>query len=108
MEKPGLSPERNASLLVGLERRGAAGNVLEWDPRHAYACRLRRRTSDMNRKCLLEISVETLEGALAAERGSADRIELCADLSLGGVTPAADLPCAVRAPVLIPIFSTVR
>jgi len=62
----------------------------------------------MNRKCLLEISVETLEGALAAERGGADRIELCADLSLGGVTPGADPLRAVRAQVRIPIFSMVR
>jgi copper homeostasis protein len=62
----------------------------------------------MNRKCLLEISVETLEGALAAERGGADRIELCAELSLGGVTPGADLLRAVRAQVRIPIFSMVR
>ena len=51
----------------------------------------------MNRKYLLEISVETLEVALAAERGGADRIELCGDLSLGGVTPGADLLRAARA-----------
>jgi copper homeostasis protein len=62
----------------------------------------------MNRKCLLEISVETLEAALAAERGGADRIELCGDLSLGGVTPGAGLLRAVRAQVRIPIFSMVR
>jgi copper homeostasis protein len=62
----------------------------------------------MSRKCLLEISVETLEAAMAAERGGADRIELCADLSLGGVTPGADLLRAVRAQVRIPIFSMVR
>ncbi len=62
----------------------------------------------MNRKCLLEISVETLESALAAERGGADRIELCGDLSIGGVTPAADVLRAVRANLRIPIFSMVR
>jgi copper homeostasis protein len=62
----------------------------------------------MNRKCILEISVETLEAALAAERGGADRIELCGDLSLGGVTPGADLLRVVRAQVRIPIFSMVR
>jgi copper homeostasis protein len=62
----------------------------------------------MNRKFLLEISVETLEAARAAERGGADRIELCEDLSLGGVTPSADLVGAVRAQVRMPIFVMIR
>lgn len=62
----------------------------------------------MNRKCLLEISVETLEAAMAAERGGADRIELCGNLSIGGVTPGADLLRTVRAKLRIPIFSMVR
>jgi copper homeostasis protein len=62
----------------------------------------------MNQKCLLEISVEALESAMAAERGGADRIELCGDLSLGGVTPGADLMRTTRAQVRIPIFSMVR
>jgi copper homeostasis protein len=62
----------------------------------------------MSRKCLLEISVETLEAARAAERGGADRIELCGNLSIGGVTPGAELLRAVRARIHIPIFSMVR
>jgi copper homeostasis protein len=62
----------------------------------------------MSRKCLLEIRVETLEVALAAERGGADRIELCGDLSLGGVTPGADLVRRVRAQVRLPIFTMIR
>jgi copper homeostasis protein len=62
----------------------------------------------MNRKRLLEISVESLEGALAAERAGADRIELCGDLSHGGVTPGADLVRAVRTKVRIPIFVMIR
>jgi copper homeostasis protein len=62
----------------------------------------------MNRKCLLEISVETLEAALAAERGGADRIELCGDLSLGGVTPGADLIHTVHEQVRIPLFVMIR
>jgi copper homeostasis protein len=62
----------------------------------------------MNRKCILEISVETLEAALAAERGGADRIELCGDLSLGGVTPGVDLVRTVRAQIRIPIFVMIR
>jgi copper homeostasis protein len=62
----------------------------------------------MSRKCILEISVEKLEAALAAERGGADRIEFCGDLSVGGVTPDADFLRAVRAQVRISIFSMVR
>jgi copper homeostasis protein len=62
----------------------------------------------MNRKCMLEISVESLEAATAAERGGADRIELCGNLSIGGITPATELLRAVRAQLRIPIFSIVR
>jgi copper homeostasis protein len=62
----------------------------------------------MNRKCLLEISVESLEAALAAERGGTDRIELCKDLSLGGLTPDAHLVSAVRTQVRIPVFVMIR
>ena len=62
----------------------------------------------MSRKCLLEISVETVEGAIAAARGGADRIELCGNLSVGGVTPDVEILRTVRAQVRIPIFSMVR
>jgi copper homeostasis protein len=62
----------------------------------------------VSRKCLLEISVEALTAAMAAERGGADRIELCGNLSVGGVTPDAGLLRAVRAQVRIPVFSMVR
>jgi len=62
----------------------------------------------MNRKCILEISVETVEAALAAERGGADRIELCSDLSLGGVTPGAGLVSTVQEQILIPIVVMIR
>ena len=62
----------------------------------------------MKRKCLLEISVESLEAAMAAERGGADRIELCGNLSVGGVTPDTEILRTVRAQVHIPIFSMIR
>jgi copper homeostasis protein len=57
----------------------------------------------MPQKYLLEISVESTEAALAAERGGADRIELCGNLSAGGVTPSA-----VRGQLRIPIFAMIR
>jgi len=57
---------------------------------------------------LLEIAVESLPAAQAAQRAGADRIELCADLSQGGLTPTADLMRQVRAALHIPIFAMIR
>ena len=57
---------------------------------------------------LLEICVETLEAALAAELGRADRIELCQQLSAGGISPSADLMREVRTHVDIPVFAMIR
>lgn len=56
----------------------------------------------------LEISVETLEAAWAAERGGADRIELCDELSAGGITPSSELMSSVRKKVRLPIFAMIR
>jgi copper homeostasis protein len=57
---------------------------------------------------LVEISVESVERAAAAERGGASRIELCGSLELGGVTPSVELMRKVRARVSVPIFAMVR
>jgi copper homeostasis protein len=62
----------------------------------------------LNRKYLLEISVESLEAALAAQRGGADRIELCGNLNIGGVTPSIELMRKVREKLHIPIFVMIR
>lgn len=45
---------------------------------------------------------------MAAERGGADRIELCRELAAGGLTPCESLLRAVRAEVRLPVFSMVR
>ena len=60
----------------------------------------------MERK--LEICCTSLEDALAAERGGADRIELCEELWMGGVTPDDELIAAVVKSVSIPVFILVR
>jgi copper homeostasis protein len=62
----------------------------------------------VSRRCLLEISVETAEGAAAAERGGAQRVELCAQLRLGGLTPSEELMRTTRKQVRLPIFVMVR
>jgi copper homeostasis protein len=59
-------------------------------------------------KFRLEISVESVEAAQAAERGGADRIELCGNLSAGGVTPSAELMSVARSRIRIPIFTMIR
>jgi copper homeostasis protein len=45
----------------------------------------------MTSQRLLEVCVDTPEGLLAALRGGADRIELCAALALSGLTPSTGL-----------------
>ena len=62
----------------------------------------------MKKKILLEISVESVEGAAAAERGGADRIELCSNLSVGGLAPDLALLRAVGEEIQIPIFVMIR
>src|ERR1700693_394515 len=57
---------------------------------------------------LLEIAAESLLAAQAAQRAGADRIELCANLSQGGLTPTAELLRQVRAALHIPIFAMIR
>lgn len=53
-----------------------------------------------------EVCVESVAGAHAAARGGADRIELCAALELGGLTPSAGLLEAVTD--LIPTHVLIR
>jgi copper homeostasis protein len=59
-------------------------------------------------KILLEVAVETLDDALAATRGGADRLELCAALEVGGLTQGAGVLQAIRAESPLPIMAMVR
>lgn len=51
---------------------------------------------------------EDATDACAAERGGADRIELCADLAAGGLTPEVAPLRAARAAVALPIVAMLR
>jgi copper homeostasis protein len=57
---------------------------------------------------LVEAAVETLAGALRAERDGAGRLELCTDLPRGGTTPSAGLLRTVRRQVALPIHVMIR
>jgi copper homeostasis protein len=56
----------------------------------------------------VEAAVETLEAALAAKRAGADRIELCANLAVGGTTPSTQLIASVVEQAHHPVFVMIR
>lgn len=57
---------------------------------------------------LLEACLDTLDLAIAAERGGAGRVELCDRLDVGGTTPSRELIRDVVGAVRIPVFPIIR
>lgn len=57
---------------------------------------------------ILEVCVDSVESAVNAELGGADRIELCGDLIVGGTTPSLALYEKIREKINIPIHVLLR
>lgn len=56
----------------------------------------------------LEICANSLESALNAQAAGADRIELCSELSLGGITPSLGLLKTIKEHISIPVHVLIR
>ncbi|QCX01243.1 copper homeostasis protein CutC [Aggregatimonas sangjinii] len=57
---------------------------------------------------LVEVCANSFESALNAQRAGADRIELCSELAVGGVTPSYGLLKAVSEKISIPVRVLIR
>ena len=55
-----------------------------------------------------EACVESFEGAVAAEKNGADRIEICSNLELDGLTPSRDMVRKLIKTLNIPIKVMIR
>jgi len=73
--------------------------------KNEYICVLKRETL---MSIIVEVAVESVDGALIAQQNGANRLELCSALELGGLTPSAGLMCAVKKNSSIPVFALIR
>src|ERR1700722_1299249 len=65
-------------------------------------------TSSLSRRVLLEVAVASVEDALAAQAGGANRLELNTALSLGGLTPSLGTLIEVKSAVALPVVVMIR
>ena len=59
-------------------------------------------------RLLLEIAAGSLESAIAAQAGGADRVELCGSLEGGGVTPSFGTIAVARERLRVPLYVLIR
>ncbi|HMB62198.1 MAG TPA: copper homeostasis protein CutC [Eudoraea sp.] len=57
---------------------------------------------------LVEVCANSLESARVAEKSGADRIELCSELAVGGITPSFGLLKKVKEALSIPVHVLIR
>src|SRR5271154_4213595 len=91
------SPTRRLQRHRGKQGAGGEGYPVEARKRCAGGAMDERRIQ-------LEVAIGSVDDALAAERGSADRLELNSALELGGLTPSLGSLIEVRQAVSLPVM----
>jgi copper homeostasis protein len=62
----------------------------------------------MTNRIILEIAIASVEDAVAAQSGGADRVELNAALALGGLTPSLGTLLEVKQTIALPVMVMIR
>ena len=62
----------------------------------------------MNSDYILECCVDCVASACAAQKGGANRLELCSGMIIGGTTPTTGLLSSVKEYVDIPVYVLMR
>lgn len=62
----------------------------------------------IRREITCEVCIDSVAGAMAAEQGGANRVELCANLVEGGTTPSTGMIRAVLQACSLPVMAMIR